>query len=306
MPCPRIFRGRRPGRPGFTLIELLTVMAIIAILIALSATAIFRFIGAQEKSNTATALNKLAPLVKSAWTRVAEEADKEPLTLIQANATVQSLGGGDTHRQRVIWRYLRVQQAFPLTFNEVFNPPGGSLPGLPSYQAYLSNLGINAGNAASMDGVYSNGACLLMALQRRESGGGVTADDLGKASTNNFRLPNGSEVQALVDAWGTPLAFLRWPTSFQALNPGGPQPTILNDPLDPQGYLEVQSWMKTGAYSTFQSLFHPLPSSTGQSYKIQLVLVSAGPDQQFGIDNYGNVTNGGQASDNMDSVTTQP
>jgi prepilin-type N-terminal cleavage/methylation domain-containing protein len=302
----RLLRKRQgwPRRAGFTLIELLTVIAIIAVLATLSAAAVIKFIGVQYKSNTTNALNKVAPLVKSAWVRVAEEAKRETPN----SAMVQNLAGGNTQRAQVIWTYLRVQQAFPQSFNEVFNPPAGALPGLPNYQAYLSNLGINQATAASQDGPYSSAACLLMALQRRVDGGGVSADDLGKASTQLVKLPNGNTISVLVDGWGTPLWFIRYPTSFAFLNPGGPQPGVANDPLDPQGLLASQSqtWLNSPGRSQFQGLFHLLPSSAGVSYVIQPVIVSSGPDQQLGIDGFGNVLNAGQAQDNLDTVSTQP
>jgi prepilin-type N-terminal cleavage/methylation domain-containing protein len=311
MPSMLFFRGRRrSGRAGFTLIELLTVIGIIAVLIALSASAVIRYIGVQEKSNTQTALNNLGPLLKAQWDRVYEQAYyKDPRSAVfQTNATVTLLGGGDRERQRVIWTYLRLQQAFPMSLNEIFSPLPGALPPDTDYVTKLASLGINSGNWTTYQtALYQNripywwimnSALLLMALQRGESGGGVTGDILGSSSVQFFSLGNGNNISALVDAWGMPLYFVRWPTGYQGLNPGGAPVGKLNDPLDPQGYLTAQSWVSSSAYNKFQGLFHPLAGTTN-SYKLIPLIVSAGLDQQLGIDlNYGTPMTG-QASDNL-------
>jgi prepilin-type N-terminal cleavage/methylation domain-containing protein len=306
-PQPLSPKGRgekeaRLRRDGFTLIELLTVIAIIAVLMALSASAVIKFIGVQEKSNTQNGLNKLGPIVKSAWVRAYEKAHKNPLPT--NNATVNSLSGGDTARARVIWDYLQMRAAFPMSFNEVFNigQPAGAF-GDSYYQSQLQRLGIGGSTATTAP--YENAACLLMALQRRESGGAVTADDLGSSSTKLFAVGNGNEIAALVDGWGNPLFFIRWPTGFQALNPGGPLVAPAgkgNDPLDPFGYLANQTWAngnKGGNRTTFTALFHPLPTVADTSFLLQPLIVSAGPDGQLGLDGNGDVLNAAQANDNL-------
>jgi prepilin-type N-terminal cleavage/methylation domain-containing protein len=307
MRSTRLLPGRpRPRRAGFTLIELLTVIAIIAVLIALSASAVIRFIGVQEKSNTQNGLNKLGPIVKSAWVRAYEKANKNPLPT--NNATVNSLSGGDTARARVIWNYLQMRAAFPMSFNEVWNigQPAGAY-GDSYYQTQLQRLGITSG--ATPPASYESAACLLMALQRRESGGAVTADDLGSASTKMFALGNGNQMAALVDGWGNPLSFIRWPTGYQGLNPGGPQVAPAgkgNNPLDPFGYLVNQTWANNGGNrATFTALFHPLPTVADTSFVLQPLVVSTGPDGQLGLDGNGDVLNAAQANDNLYSYQQQ-
>ncbi len=306
----RLLQGRqgRPRRAGFTLIELLIVIAIIAVLATLSAAAVIKFIAVQEKSNTQNGLNKLAPILKSAWVRAYEKANKTPLPT--NNATVNNLSGGDIARARVIWNYLQMRAAFPMSFNEVFNigQPAGAY-GDPYYQSQLQRLGISGG--ATPPASYESAACLLMALQRRESGGAVTADDLGSASTKQFALGNGKDIATLVDGWGTPLYFIRWPTGYAGLNPPGsdpgtPQPGKGNDPLDPFGYLANQTWANTGGNrATFTALFHALPTAADTSYVLQPLLVSAGPDQQMGIDILTGAAISPQANDNLYSYQPQ-
>src|SRR5262249_3682101 len=101
----------------------------------------------------------------------------------------------------------------------------------------------------------------------------------------------------LSDAWGMPLYFTRVPVGSAALNsnpyPGGGQPGI-NDPLDPQGYLQTGGWGTTyGTLFTTLTLQHLAGPSN--SYNQAPMLLSSGQNKTLETDpvTYQTTTPGG-------------
>jgi prepilin-type N-terminal cleavage/methylation domain-containing protein len=224
------------GRAGFTLIELLVVLSIIAVLIALSAAATVRFLGVQQTGNTRTLLSRLDSRLKNQMSIVVDQAQKDPIPA--------SVTGATADQRRALFVQLRLKQAFPMTFQEALNP--APLPPLPSYQAYLQSLGYTTGTAAQ---AHDSAACLLLALQRGPSGGGVSADDLGTSVTRDFPTPNGQTIKALVDGWGNPLVFCRAPTT------GEPGPAIVSSGADGKLGLDPLTLQTTNANDAKDNLY---------------------------------------------------
>ncbi len=281
---------RETPRRAFTLIELLVVIAIIAALLALSAAAIIRFIGTQQANNTKSELSRTQAQLNRLYSAVKDTAYKNPQWKTEmvpgTSTTVESfilsnLAGTDANakaRALVIYVKLKLRQAFPMNFNEAINPY--PLPPLPAYKLYLNGLGITGSTGA----VHESSACLLMALQRAVSNQGIDLADLGGGSVvAQFATPNAT-IPALVDAWGTPLAFTRAPTGSIVLNPSGSQPGP-NDPVDPQGLLNSGAWQPTSMRTAFFNLILQQQAvGTGNSFKIAPMVASAGPDRKWQID----------------------
>ena len=66
----------------------------------------------------------------------------------------------------------------------------------------------------------------------RQDGNGVKLEDLGvNSSLHDFGpTPNGQTVKGLVDGWGKPIVFVRWPVYLNApstLNPSNPGRTTI-------------------------------------------------------------------------------
>jgi prepilin-type N-terminal cleavage/methylation domain-containing protein len=143
------------------------------------------------------------------------------------------------------------------------------------------------------------------------------ADVVGDLMNYNIKIKvNGQDViksfpvTGLIDGSGAPLAFCRWPTGSSELNPitaktpNGYQPGLKNDPGDPEGRLVMVNWRGastaippwrnkvTGAVRTafadvFMDLCHQLPPANAtnpQSYKLQPLVASPGPDKLLGLD----------------------
>lgn len=299
----------RPGgnRVGFTMVELMVAVAIILVLLTVSAAAYFRFTGAQQASNTKTALSKITLLLKRRWNAVAEDAYRIHPMPLSASGYISKIAGPDPATQRVIWVKLRLRQEFPMSFDEALNPPPqldnegapSALQPLPVYYRYLSAWGIDGSSANNIDNPkynnnYESAACLLMALQRTDSGGGYTADQLGTGAVEGFPAHNkggtatGKQVKALVDGWGSPLAFYRAPWGSTELNPGPPGPPSgpSNDTTDPQGLLSSPGWQGNQSYKdNFNTVFLYAPASpAGNSFRLQPLIVSPGPDRKLGLD----------------------
>lgn len=294
-------------RPGFTLMELLVVILLIAVLASLTAGAVFRFIGVQHVSNQRTSLTKLGPLVLKRWNAVSEKAfhaDKEMANYSSALAPLIGTDPGANKRKQVIYTKLVLRQKFPMTFNEALNP--APLNPLPSYVKYLNNLGVTASSATTAS--FESAACLLMALQQQDGAGGFNPEDLGTSSTADFDLGNGNKIKALVDAWGQPLAFYRWPTDSLDLNPNGPQPGVGNDPGDPEGYLTTPAYLTSGSPRTqLEALLgYTLPNRTAsggpQSYKLLPLIVSSGPDKVLDLSSPTALKTGPGVNDNLSTA----
>jgi prepilin-type N-terminal cleavage/methylation domain-containing protein len=277
------FSPRR--RPGFTLIELLVIIAIIAFLMALTASAVMKYIQVQQTNNAQQTLNQVQAVLNRAWSAEKDKAWKETIPpkvqqYIQANLAGNDLNA--TNRTRVIYVKLRMRQVFPMNFNEALNPY--PLPALPAYVTYLNQLGVTQSTGAP----YESSACLYMALQRAASGGGVKTGDVGGGgATGSFALlpSRTNNIQGFADPWGQPIYFTRVPAGYRQLNPQpypgppGPGEPGINDPGDPQGLLNAGGWGTSPSATTFSQLTLQPLAAQNCSYKLMPMVASGGPDK---------------------------
>jgi prepilin-type N-terminal cleavage/methylation domain-containing protein len=288
-------RFRKPAatRRGFTLVELLVVLTIILVLVALSASVYYRAAAAQQVSTTKVILKTVAAQMDTQWKNVTDQARQESIPAAY-RTTIFTLAGGDPKRAQVIWIKARQKQAFPQTFDEVFNSTG-PLPGLDTYRAKLTARGVPAGN--NPPAPYESAVLLLMALERNVGGAGLDTSAL-EQYTANFALPSGQTIPGLRDAWNQPLVFCRWPTGMPEVS--GPRPGTDQDPADPEGLLRFPSWLaNTTQVGNFQTQLHSLPTQQTQSYHLIPVLVSSGPDKMLGQNPQTLAYTGNQSYDNL-------
>jgi hypothetical protein len=244
------------------------------------------------------------------WKAVIDQASKEPLpppspALAAAySQVVLPLAGNDPMRARIIWIKLRLKQEFPMNYTEILTPQNllanpllQVLPPLPSYVQALIQANPVPGNPPTWA---ENSACLLLALSKARGGVVLNADDLGSSAVADT---NKDGLQEIVDAWGTPIIFYRWPwanSELQGLNPApaGSAETIFQDPEDPTGLLITPAWFNNPQYRLmFEWLCHsisypnpnsplpplpPLPPIPREYYMIPVV-ASAGKNKSFGL-----------------------
>ncbi len=292
-----VHQAARPRRAGFTLIELLVVISIIAVLMALSAAAYLRVSGTAQKSTTKTTMQRLDSRLRQ---QTAFFSDRGRESAVPPTV-LQNLAGNDRERARAIWMKLQFRQTFPTTFAEALSPSPGYIAPRDGYVKHLAQYGITSGTAGAPL-PHESAACLYMILRYGPETTGE--DDTSMAGAT--KVVGG--IPVLVDAWGNPLLFCRWPTGdpttgVSPINPQGWQ-SGFKDPLDPRGTLSSKAWIN--AYGTnFANAVGYVPNNTpqGQSLNLTPVIVSAGPDKVFGVNLLTlQIAPGNQANDNIYST----
>ncbi len=288
-------------RPGFTFVELLVVIALIAVLLALSASATVRVIDVQRGSNTEQTVKIVSEQLDRQWQIVVDEVMR-PGAVVPSNvqSALQPIVGNDPFRMRLFYLKLKLQQEFPMTFNEARAPRL-----LPPIRAYANALPATGSPGQPLE----SSVCLLLALQQSRGGTTFDADRLGSGAISEASGLSG--LKCIVDGFANPIAFFRWPTGNRELNP----PDGLDghkDPTDPEGLLTNTDWMRTvtpPAYQWFRNNIHPLPPLQPpppapqriRSYKVMPVVASAGRNGQFNLnDNMGLINAASEdANDNI-------
>jgi prepilin-type N-terminal cleavage/methylation domain-containing protein len=283
-------------RCGFTLIELLVVIAIIAILASLAAYAVIAMMGRQQTRNTESTIKTLNKLLQARWSHVIAEARKE-----SPSPAVLTLAGGDLERAQVIWVKVRLAEAFPMAYKEM-DPAGATIVNTyitapakikPHFTKYRATVKVYP----ATPGPTESSACLLMALKTLQTDAGVSIEDQIKFAIADT---NGDGINELVDAWGNPLAFYRFPwnnAELQAANPAAPgsRNFKFSDPIDTGGTL--LNWSPPAAWV---QQFHPVKNTTtGNANFVIPVIVSAGPDGELGLGPDLSVVKAATAADNI-------
>jgi hypothetical protein len=305
-------------------------MSIISVLAALIAGATLLFIGRQHESNTRTTLEKAYTELKKQWDMVITDARLE-VKNNKVPPNVLALAGNDAARAGVIHVKLRLRQQFPMNYTEILSPAfAGNVNANSDYdppQTYQKALG--TATAHNPPTPAESGACLLIALTTKSRHGNVLVQD--RFSTQEIADTDQDGVKELVDGWGNPIVFFRWPAlndDLASLNPQNKGVTAGNfqDPGDPTGALLADSWNNQSNSTNglgckqFEDMCHLIhdPSAstyTPKSFYLIPVIGSAGPDGRLGMQTVAagqpdpmqvNVALQTQANDNIYSYRALP
>jgi prepilin-type N-terminal cleavage/methylation domain-containing protein len=297
--------GRRGERPAFTLLELLVVIGIAAVIIALGAGTILQIIQGQDRKATEAIVRRLDQALQSQVRSTIDQAKELPVP-----NSVMWIAGNDPRRAKVIWQKLQIKRNFPMTYAEAMSPATyngntqitlpatlsnlpNDLPALVVFRNGLQNV------PAAQYGVNPQaemGALLNLTLAVTRRGSSFDAEQsLGAGSINDT---NGDGVREIIDVWGQPLAYYRFPTDnadMDASKPGAASADPRRDPQDPEGLLLDTNWNNQTNYSQqqgvywFEQLCHlvhdPTPQATWtpRAWYMTPTIVSAGRNRRLGL-----------------------
>lgn len=255
---------RQKRRTAFTLIELLVVMMLLGILTALVVAGTFRVIDSQRQATTEETMLQIYKTFRQHWDDVVAKAKKEP-----PSPFAYRLASGDRQRAQVLQIKLRLMEAFPVSYQEIGNPPStqsllyaplppvvvASLyaPQPPPAIDFLIPVSSNrrfiatyqrklaAANLANNQPATQASACLLMALAINRGGSAVNAETLGKSAISDTDL---DKLDEFIDSWGNPYGVFRFPTptNFPELADVVTSGLSPRDPVDPLATLTNLHW----------------------------------------------------------------
>jgi prepilin-type N-terminal cleavage/methylation domain-containing protein len=191
-------------RRGFTLIELLVVISILALLMALTASAVFRLSGSAQVDATQKILRKLDSGLDQQVKAVRDDIEKE----VEAGKAASFFPNLPIDQRKTEYKKARMQQEFPTNFNEVLNPVPCGNGFLQPKQAYVRVVQPIAASVPAQD---QGAICLYLALTQGRRGMVFPIEQAVGASA----IRSISGVNAVVDVWGTPLAYTRGASGIQ-------------------------------------------------------------------------------------------
>jgi hypothetical protein len=280
---------------------MLVVLAILLVIASLSAAGIMRWLASQSQDTTETTMRGVYQLLNRQINAVLDKADKETIP-----QSVYIMAGGDQRRARVIWKKLRLKQEFPMSYYEAWYPyatssgvallPAGDLPAKTVYTRILPKPTMapayppSPATQPTAPGPNESSICLLLAISQNRGGVRLSADDIPNTVLSEDRNnPGGPKM--IMDAWGFPLAFYRWPTGNTELT--GLNTSKVADPLDPEGLLLNPNWYNTTTLwpntqltyrQVFELLCHSISPDGVRAYYVIPTLASAGRDNTLGLD----------------------
>lgn len=301
--------ARQPRRRGLTFIELLVVIAIISILLSLVTFASVRFITTSRAAATRVTILKAASILdgrRRAMGRIFADGrggTTSPAGRIFSDRGINFTSGFDQGRVTPLGVKVATQAFFPVGLNEIDSPVASN----PPYN--VTNLG--AGSLRTSFDVGSQGSDTLdnpeLLYFLLTDGEAFGQDEVPSDFTaSEVRDLDSDGRPELVDSWGNPLRFYRWPTSLTGSPPRLPDGSVgevdanSNDIADPSedvtgnGKLDTQPLVAAAALRILPS---PPGTSDPDNPLLELgaanglhadtyhtfLIVSAGPDGVLGL-----------------------
>lgn len=218
----------RRRRGGFTLVELLVVVLIITILATITLFALFNAGEAAKKGRTRAQIAKIHDLITPVWESYLTR--RAPIS-IPANTNQSAAAQIRVDAIRELMRMELPDRKSDVVDNPVIIT---SRPALS--QAYLRKAQAITGGIANWTTTHQGAECLYMILSRMQDGESnglehVLATEIGDVDNDG--------MLEVLDGWGKPIAFVRWPAGFTADVAGSAlqkAPASADpDPVDPTG-----------------------------------------------------------------------
>jgi prepilin-type N-terminal cleavage/methylation domain-containing protein len=302
---PRLIRDRakiQNQRSAFTLVELLSAMAVVAILVTLVVQVIGSFLSQAKDSATKATLTKIQALLNSRQQAFDRLIQRNQYVEQSYEYTVTTAGYRDTKNnqfpastRRILAIKLLQRKYFPQGYN------AQSYSDVSTNPVLLPNI---VTPPAGKPGVaYASSSEILYDFLTQENVLGETpigTDAFSAAEVKDAKYSNG--LPEIYDAWGNELRFYRWPTRLfraggqgsqisgtdvanakllfttlpSAMFQGNLSYDLARDPDDPLGVCADPK-----NFPNFEGLSPP-GFPTPATFHV-MVVVSAGPDGQFGM-----------------------
>lgn len=233
-------------RRGFTLLELLVVFVIIAILMSLSVGAIWL---SQESARVEKTRGLIAKIDQIIGERYESYRTRRAPISMSATERTSTTGSKDFAKRRLQALRELMRMEMPDRWTDITDTPasGISRPALSS--AYLRQH-----TATSPSDQYQGAECLYLILA-------LSGDDRASiiVERNKGDL-DGDGAPEILDGWGLPISFLRWPAGFLNNATNGyvtdqDNTDIATDDHDPFDHRKVH----TGAYGMYPLIYSAGP-----------------------------------------------
>lgn len=242
---------RLPDRSrGFTVIELMTVMLILSLLVAMSLGAYSAAVNHARVSRTKVIIAKLDQLIMDRW----ESYRTRPIPL-RGTGTSARLSS-----ERRLWALREIMRMeLPNTRADVNDPP-----------VLVSRTALSRGYLrkvpASWSAEWEQAECLyiIIASMRDHEKSALdffTSDEIGDTDQDG--------VPEILDGWGMPIQFVRWPTGYLASG-------VTNPAITPQDKTIPDSFDLLKVDRRFTDT-----DTTNDPYDLKPLIFSCGPDKQI-------------------------
>lgn len=249
-------------RRGFTLVELLITVMIIGIMAGLVLVAMFGATEAAKRHKTEALIARIDAVIQGKWDSY--QTRRVPVDFTNAPA-------GVAPRARIDALHDLMRMELPDRWSDVSDTPPNwtygsfsfTLPRPAASQVYkrrwdAAQIGMPGKPTLAEAQEYQGAECLYLILQAtaQEEGDDVSVilrpDNIGDVDKDGF--------PEIIDAWGTPIRFLRWAPGFLSERAvvavskiGGTPPGAGSDPHRLEFYIEGGNLPQSGGDNTTQS-----------------------------------------------------
>jgi type II secretory pathway pseudopilin PulG len=191
-----LIRNNNTERRAFTILELLVVIVVIALMVQILISTSYRFIVAARESATAATITKANGIIRDR-VRAFQEFDFSDAAIRFQN----QVAGNDLELSEILVRKDRFKRSFPQSFAELSTSQiatffgGAAIPPSGQYQPK-----------------FESGIVLYAMLTKGDTFGAGSPGDDTFTSAEVRISPETGGLPCLVDAWGEPIRFYRWPT----------------------------------------------------------------------------------------------